>query len=158
MTSQLLASPGGTFASRFETKLPPGPKWGGPPGNIRDRFSSKGSRVNPQRYERGRGAREQMEEHAEFLRRVIAGAYSVNAVYFFRNANYANTVFLDPLDITRACRPDYRRIAVLHLILQNGIILPDTLMTKLIKAIDDCNKSKQRDVQRPQCGTHLSEY
>ena len=36
-------------------------------------------------------ARENLEIQSTFVRRVLAGAYGVNAVYFFRNVNYLNT-------------------------------------------------------------------
>ena len=39
-------------------------------------------------------ARDSLEIQATFIRRVLAGAYGVNAVYFFRNVNYLNTVTL----------------------------------------------------------------
>ena len=42
---------------------------------------------------------EALEAQSTFVRRVIAGAYGVNAVYFFRNVNYLNTVTLNPVDI-----------------------------------------------------------
>lgn len=132
------------------------------PDDFRERFSTKGCRVNPkdtkeEEEEKARLAMIELEEQAEFMRRVVAEAYNVKAVYFFRDVNYANTVFLDPLDITCAYRPGYRRIAVLDLILQNGVILPMPLMVKLIKANPNYNRSKQREGQRPQWGTHLSE-
>lgn len=80
------------------------------PGDIRERFSAKGGRVNPkdtkeEEEEKARLAREQMEEQAEFLRRMIARTYNMNAVYFFRNVNYANAVFLNPLDIVALAAP-----------------------------------------------------
>ena len=72
----------------------------------------------------------------------MAGAYGVNAVYFFRNVNYLNTVTLDAVDIICACRPQVRRIAVMHLILQNGKIRPRPLIIKLFDAIEEYNNSK----------------
>ena len=36
-------------------------------------------------------AREDLEIQSTFVRRVLAGAYGVNAVYFFRSVNYLNT-------------------------------------------------------------------
>ena len=74
----------------------------------------------------------------------MAGAYGVNAVYFFRNVNYPNTVTLNLVDILCACRPQVRRIAVMHMILQNGRQLPRPLIMKLFDAIDEYNNSKQR--------------
>ena len=56
-------------------------------------------------------ARESLEIQATLIRRVLAGAYGVNAVYFFRNVNYLNTVTLDAVDIICACLPQVRRIA-----------------------------------------------
>ena len=102
-------------------------------------------------------AREALDAQSTFVRRIIAGAYKVNAVYFFRNVDYQNTVTLDPLDIVCACRPQVRRIAVLHLILQNGKVLPQPLQLRLYDAIDEYNKSKQREDQRPKWGIHMSD-
>ena len=50
-------------------------------------------------------ARESLEIQSTFIRRVLAGAYGVNAVYFFRNVNYLNTATLDAVDMICACRP-----------------------------------------------------
>ena len=102
-------------------------------------------------------AREALDIQSSFVRRVIAGAYKVNAVYFFRNVDFQNTVTLNPVDILCACRPHIRRIAVMHLILQNGRQLPRPLQLRLYDAIDEYNKSKQRDDQRPKWGIHMSE-
>ena len=57
-------------------------------------------------------ARESLEIHSTFIRRVLGGAYGVNAVYFFRNVNYLNTVTLDAVDILCACRPQVPRIGI----------------------------------------------
>ena len=103
-------------------------------------------------------ARTKLNDQAYFVRRVIAGAYGVNAVYFFRNVEYQYSVTLNPVDILCASRPQYRRIAVMHLILQNELQLPQTLMDKLTDAIQMYNKSKKRDNQRPKWGTHLTEH
>ena len=103
-------------------------------------------------------ARTKMDGQAYFVRRVIAGAYGVNAVYFFRNVDYQNSITLNPVDILCASRPQYRRVAVMHLILQNGMQLPQALMDKLTDAINAYNKTKKRDNQRPKWGTHLSEH
>ena len=103
-------------------------------------------------------ARAKMDGQAYFVRRVIAGAYGVNAVYFFRNVEYQNSITLNPVDILCASRPQCRRIAVMHLILQNGMQLPQALMDRLTDAINTYNKSKKRDNQRPKWGTHLSEH
>ena len=102
-------------------------------------------------------AREALDRQSTFVRRVIAGAYRVNAVYFFRNVDFQNTATLNPVDILCACRPQLRRISVMHLILQNGRQLPRPLQLRLYDAIDDYNKSKQRDDQRPRWGVHMSE-
>ena len=97
-------------------------------------------------------ARESLEIQSTFIRRVLAGAYGVNAVYFFRNVNYLNTVTLDAVDIICACRPQVRRIAVMHLILQNGKQLPRPMIMRLSDAIEEYNNSKQREDQRPRWG------
>ena len=102
-------------------------------------------------------AREALDRQSTFVRRVIAGAYRVNAVYFFRNVDFQNTATLNPVDILCACRPHLRRISVMHLILQNGKQLPRPLLFRLYDAIEDYNKSKQRDDQRPRWGIHMSE-
>lgn len=102
-------------------------------------------------------ARVALDNQSTFVRRVIAGAYRVNAVYFFRNVNFQNTVTLDPVDILCACRPQLRRISVMHLIFQNGRHLPRPLQLKLFDAIDEYNRLKQRDDQRPKWGIHMSE-
>ena len=81
----------------------------------------------------------------------------MNAVYFFRNVDFQNTITLNPVDIVCALRPQLRRISVLHLILQNGRQLPRPLLTKLYDAIEDYNNIKQRDDQRPRWGIHMSE-
>ena len=91
------------------------------------------------------------------VRRIIAGAYRVNAVYFFRNVDFQDTITLNPVDIVCALRPPLRRISLLHLILQNGRQLPRPLLQKLYDAIDDYNHIKQREDQRPRWGIHLSE-
>ena len=103
-------------------------------------------------------ARTKLDDQAHFVRRVIAGAYNVNAVYFFRNVEYQYSITLNPVDILCASRPQYRRIAVMHLILQNGLQLPQALMDKLTDAIQLYNKSKKRDNQRPRWGAHLTEH
>ena len=82
-------------------------------------------------------AREALDRPSTFVRRVIAGAYRVNAVYFFRNVDFQNTATLNPVDILYACRPHLRRISVMHLILQNGKQLPRPLLFRLYDAIDD---------------------
>ena len=102
-------------------------------------------------------AREALDMQSTFVRRVTAGAYKVNAVYFFRNVDFQNTATLNPVDILCACRPRLRRISVMHLILQNGRQLPRPLQLRLYDAIDDYNKLKQRDDQRPRWGVHMSE-
>ena len=103
-------------------------------------------------------ARAKLDGQAYFVRRVIAGAYGVNAVYFFRNVEYQNSITLNPVDILCASRPQCRRIAVMHLILQNGMQLPQALMDRLTDAINTYNKSKKRDNQKLKWGTHLSEH
>ena len=102
-------------------------------------------------------AREALDRQETLVRRIIAGAYKVNAVYFFRNVDFQDTITLNPVDIVCALRPQLRRISVLHLILQNGRQLPRPLLTKLYDAIDDYNNIKQRDDQRPRWGIHMSE-
>ena len=102
-------------------------------------------------------ARDSLEVQATLVRRVIAGAFGVNAVYFFRAVNYENTIYIDPVDIICACRPQLRRVAVLHLILQNEKILPRPMLIRLYKAIDDYNPYKQREGQRPNWGLHMTE-
>ena len=104
-----------------------------------------------------RRAREALELQSNFMRRVLAGAYGVNAVYFFRNVDYLNTITLNPVDIICAARPHGRRIAVLHLILQNGRQLPRTLHLKLFEAIEEYNRLKKREDQRPKWGIHMTE-
>ena len=103
-------------------------------------------------------ARTKLDDQANFVRRVIAGAYNVNAVYFFRNVDYQYSITLNPVDILCASRPQYRRIAVMHLILQNGMQLPQALMDKLTDAIQLYNKRKKRENQRPGWGAHLTEH
>ena len=102
-------------------------------------------------------AREALDRQDTLVRRIIAGAYKVNAVYFFRNVDYQDTITLNPVDIVCALRPPLRRISVLHLILQNGRQLPRPLLQKLYDAIEDYNNIKQRDDQRPRWGIHMSE-
>ena len=102
-------------------------------------------------------AREALDRQETLVRRIIAGAYKVNAVYFFRNVDFQDTITLNPVDIVCALRPQLRRISVLHLILQNGRQLPRPLLTKLYDAIEDYNNIKQRDDQRPRWGIHMSE-
>ena len=102
-------------------------------------------------------AREALYRQDTLVRRIIAGAYKVNAVYFFRNVDFQDTITLNPVDIVCALRPPLRRISVLHLILQNGRKLPRPLLQKLYDAIEDYNNIKQRDDQRPRWGIHMSE-
>ena len=102
-------------------------------------------------------ALEALDRQDTLVRRIIAGAYKVNAVYFFRNVDFQDTITLNPVDIVCALRPPLRRISVLHLILQNGRKLPRPLLQKLYDAIEDYNNIKQRDDQRPRWGIHMSE-
>ena len=102
-------------------------------------------------------AREALDRQDTLVRRIIAGAYKVNAVYFFRNVDFQDTITLNPVDIVCALRPPLRRISVLHLILQNGRKLTRPLLQKLYDAIEDYNNIKQRDDQRPRWGIHMSE-
>ena len=102
-------------------------------------------------------AREALDRQDTLVRRIIAGAYKVNAVYFFRNVDFQDTITLNPVDIVCALRPPLRRISVLHLLLQNGRQLPRPLLQKLYDAIEDYNNIKQRDDQRPRWGIHMSE-
>ena len=102
-------------------------------------------------------AREALDRQDVMVRRIIAGAYKVNAVYFFRNVDFQDTITVNPVDIVCALRPPLRRISVLHLILQNGRQLPRPLLQKLYDAIEDYNNIKQRDDQRPRWGIHMSE-
>ena len=44
-------------------------------------------------------ARESLERQSTMVRRIIAGAYRVSAVYFFRNVDFQNTITLNPVDI-----------------------------------------------------------
>ena len=88
---------------------------------------------------------------------MLGGACGVNAVHFFRIVNYLNTVTLDAVDILCACRPQVRRIAVMHLILQNGRQLSRPLIIRVFDAIDDYNNSKQREDQRLKWGLHMTE-
>ena len=81
----------------------------------------------------------------------------MNAVYFFRNVDFQDTITLNPVDIVCALRPPLRRISVLHLILQNGRQLPRPLLQRLYDAINDYNHIKQRDDQRPRWGIHMTE-
>ena len=102
-------------------------------------------------------ARDSLDMQSTFVRRVIAGAYKVNAVYFFRNVDYQYSVTLNPVDIICACKPHLRRISVLHLILQNGQQLPRPLLSRLCDAIEEYNRSKKRDGQRPRWGAHMTD-
>ena len=102
-------------------------------------------------------ARDALDRQDVLVRRIIAGAYRVNAVYFFRNVDFQDTITLNPVDIVCALRPPLRRISLLHLILQNGRQLPRPLLQKLYDAIDDYNHIKQREDQRPRWGIHLTE-
>ena len=77
-------------------------------------------------------AREALDRQDVLVRRIIAGAYRVNAVYFFRNVDFQDTITLNPVDIVCALRPALRRISVLHLILQNGRQLPRPLLQKAV--------------------------
>ena len=78
-------------------------------------------------------ARESLEIQSTFIRRVLAGAYGVKAMYFFRNVNYLNTATLDAVDILCTCRPQIRRSAVMHLILQNGRQLPRPMVMQALR-------------------------
>ena len=102
-------------------------------------------------------ARDSLDAQSTFFRRVIGGAYQVSAVYFFSDVDYQAAVTLNPIDILCACRPQLRRIAVMHLILQNGQRLPRPLMNRLCDAIEDHNRCKKRDGQRPKWGAHMTE-
>ena len=102
-------------------------------------------------------ARDALEMQSNFMRRVIAGAYGVNAVYFFRNVDYLNAITLNPVDIICAVKPHGRRIAVLHLILQNGQQLPRNLHLRLFGAIEHYNRIKRREHQRPKWGIHMTD-
>jgi hypothetical protein len=79
------------------------------PDDFRAMSSSKGERLSPkdtkeEEEEKVRIAQGQMEDQSIFMRTVIAGTFGVNAAYFFRIVDYANTIFLDPLDLVCACR------------------------------------------------------
>ena len=79
------------------------------PDDFRAMSSSKGERLSPkdtkeEEEEKVRIAQGQMEDQSIFMRTVIAGTFGVNAAYFFRSVDYANTIFLDPLDLVCACR------------------------------------------------------
>ena len=104
-----------------------------------------------------KSTRNSLDAQSTFIRRVIAGAYQVTAVYFFRNVDYQAAVTLNPVDILCACRPQLRRIAVMHLILQNGQRLPGPMLNRLCDAIEDHNKRKRRDGQRPRWGAHMTD-
>ena len=105
------------------------------PDEFREMFSTKENRVNPrdtkeEEEDKAKIAHEQLEDQAIFLRRVIAGAYDVNAVYVFRNVNYANAKYsLTPW--TSRVRVDLIGFS-LHMILQNGVTLPMPPMKKLM--------------------------
>eukprot|EP00435_Cladocopium_sp_Y103_P073251 s103_g43.t1 len=90
-----------------------------------------------------------LAEQSRFMRRVIAGAYDATAVYF-RNKQFINTVYMNPVDLLCACRADYRRLAVIHMCLQNGLIVPRALQQRLYDAIQESNQRKNRETQRPQ--------
>ena len=47
-------------------------------------------------------AREALDRQDTLVRRIIAGAYKVNAVYFFRNVDFQDTITLNPVDIVCA--------------------------------------------------------
>ena len=50
-------------------------------------------------------ARDALDRQDVMVRRIIAGAYRVNAVYFFRNVDFQDTITLNPVDIVCALRP-----------------------------------------------------
>eukprot|EP00435_Cladocopium_sp_Y103_P014506 s4216_g3.t1 len=97
-----------------------------------------------------------LQEQSRFMRRFIAGAYGVNAVYFFRNQRFINTIYLNPVDLICACRYDHRRLAVIHMCMQNGMQVPSAHQQRLFDAIDEWNREKSRETQRPQWATHSS--
>lgn len=76
---------------------------------------------------------------------------------FTSAVNYENTIYIDPVDLICACRPQLRRVAVPHLILQNEKILPRPMLIRLYKVIDDYNRYRQREGQRPNWGLHMTE-
>eukprot|EP00435_Cladocopium_sp_Y103_P011557 s3902_g3.t1 len=98
-----------------------------------------------------------LAEQSRFMRRFIAGAYDAMAVYFFRNQQFINTIYLNPVDLLCACRTDYRRIAVIHMCLQNGLIVPRVFQQRMYNAIQEWNSRKKRNEQRPQWATHSSQ-
>eukprot|EP00435_Cladocopium_sp_Y103_P069136 s370_g32.t1 len=95
-----------------------------------------------------------LQEQSRFMRRFIAGAYGATAVYFFRNQRFINTIYLNPVDLICACRYDHRRLAVIHMCMQNGLVVPRAHQQRLFDAIEEWNREKNRDTQRPQWATH----
>eukprot|EP00435_Cladocopium_sp_Y103_P035466 s647_g9.t1 len=98
-------------------------------------------------------------EQSRFMRRFIAGAYDATVVYFFRNQQFINTVYLNPVDLLCACRSETRRLFVIHMCLQNGngMMVPRVLQQRLFNAIQEWKQRKKRDMQRPQWATHSSQ-
>eukprot|EP00435_Cladocopium_sp_Y103_P048297 s3250_g14.t1 len=97
-----------------------------------------------------------LQEQSGFMRRFIAGAFGATAVYFFRNQRFINTIYLNPVDLLCACRYDHRRLAVIHMCMQNGMAVPRAHQQRLFDAIDEWDREKNRDTQRPQWATHSS--
>eukprot|EP00435_Cladocopium_sp_Y103_P047933 s1604_g14.t1 len=91
-----------------------------------------------------------LQEQSRFMRRFIAGAFDATAVYFFRNQRFINTVYMNPVDLICACRFDHRRLAVIHMCMQNGMQVLRAHQQRLFDAIDEWNREKNRDNQRPQ--------
>eukprot|EP00435_Cladocopium_sp_Y103_P003466 s70_g1.t1 len=93
-------------------------------------------------------------QQSRFMRRFIAGGFDATAVYFFRNQQFINTIYLNPVDLICACRYDHRRLAVIHMCMQNGLVVPRAHQQRLFDAIEEWNKEKNRETQRPQWATH----
>eukprot|EP00435_Cladocopium_sp_Y103_P058580 s290_g20.t1 len=97
-----------------------------------------------------------MLEQSRLMLRFIAGAFGANAVYFFRNQEYINTIYLTPIEILCTVRPEFRRIAVINMCLQRNMNMPRAIQMKLYDAIRLWNSRKKREHQRPPWGIHMS--
>eukprot|EP00435_Cladocopium_sp_Y103_P008068 s733_g2.t1 len=135
------------------------------PGDLKKHFGKEGSgaihrkaateteQEEDMAYKRAVG---DMHEQSRMMLRFSAGAFGANAIYFFRNQQYINTIYLNPLEILCVFRSKFRRIAVINMCLQHNPVMPRALQQKLYDAIKLWNERKQRDQQRPRWGTHLA--
>ena len=96
-----------------------------------------------------------LQRHSNFVRRAIKGAFGVNNYTYFRpDANFAGTMFINPLSIILAVKKEHRRISALYMCRNYQIKLNQVLSATLERNLREARNDPEN---APQWGVHLQE-